>query len=70
MNDSKNDATAKSANLSDRVRSLRLSDSGAPISVSRGRWWWIPWALCGVLFLASEFAGWITGQVLAIDGGK
>ena len=24
----------------------------------------------GVLFLASEFAGWITGQVLAIDGGK
>ena len=24
----------------------------------------------GVLFFASEFAGWITGQVLAIDGGK
>lgn len=24
----------------------------------------------GVLFLASEFAGWITGQVLSIDGGK
>jgi len=24
----------------------------------------------GVLFFASEFAGWVTGQVLAIDGGK
>ena len=24
----------------------------------------------GVLFLASEYANWITGQVLAIDGGK
>jgi 3-oxoacyl-[acyl-carrier protein] reductase len=24
----------------------------------------------GVLFLASEYAGWITGQVLSIDGGK
>jgi len=24
----------------------------------------------GVLFFASDFAGWITGQVLAIDGGK
>jgi 3-oxoacyl-[acyl-carrier protein] reductase len=24
----------------------------------------------GVLFFASEYASWITGQVLAIDGGK
>jgi 3-oxoacyl-[acyl-carrier protein] reductase len=24
----------------------------------------------GVLFFASDFAGWITGQVLSIDGGK
>jgi 3-oxoacyl-[acyl-carrier protein] reductase len=24
----------------------------------------------GVLFFASEYAGWITGQVLSIDGGK
>ena len=24
----------------------------------------------GVLFFASDYAGWITGQVLSIDGGK
>ncbi len=24
----------------------------------------------GVLFFASEYAGWITGQVISIDGGK
>ena len=24
----------------------------------------------GVLFFASEYAGWITGQVMSIDGGK
>jgi 3-oxoacyl-[acyl-carrier protein] reductase len=24
----------------------------------------------GVLFFASDYAAWITGQVLAIDGGK
>ena len=24
----------------------------------------------GVFFFASDYAGWITGQVLAIDGGK
>jgi len=24
----------------------------------------------GVLFFASEYAGWISGQVIAIDGGK
>ena len=24
----------------------------------------------GALFLASNYAGWITGQVLSIDGGK
>jgi 3-oxoacyl-[acyl-carrier protein] reductase len=25
---------------------------------------------CGVLFFASDFASWITGQVISIDGGK
>jgi 3-oxoacyl-[acyl-carrier protein] reductase len=25
---------------------------------------------CGVLFFASEYAGWISGQTLSIDGGK
>ena len=24
----------------------------------------------GVLFFASDYAGWISGQVLAVDGGK
>jgi 3-oxoacyl-[acyl-carrier protein] reductase len=24
----------------------------------------------GVLFFASDYAGWVTGQVLSIDGGK
>ena len=24
----------------------------------------------GVLFFASDYAGWITGQVLSIDGGR
>jgi 3-oxoacyl-[acyl-carrier protein] reductase len=25
---------------------------------------------CGVLFFASDQAGWISGQTIAIDGGK
>ena len=24
----------------------------------------------GVLFFASDFAGWVTGQVISVDGGK
>src|SRR4029077_13263547 len=42
--------------LVDRIALKRL---GAPDDIA--------W---GVLFFASEYAGWITGQVLSIDGGK
>jgi len=42
--------------LVDRIALKRL---GAPEDIAYG-----------VLFFASEYAGWITGQVLSIDGGK
>jgi 3-oxoacyl-[acyl-carrier protein] reductase len=42
--------------LVDRIALKRL---GSPDDIAHG-----------VLFFASEFAGWITGQVLSIDGGK
>ena len=41
------------------VESIALKRLGTPEDIA--------W---GVLFFASEYAGWITGQVLAIDGGK
>jgi 3-oxoacyl-[acyl-carrier protein] reductase len=41
------------------VESIALKRLGTPEDIA--------W---GVLFFASEHAGWITGQVLAIDGGK
>jgi 3-oxoacyl-[acyl-carrier protein] reductase len=41
------------------VERIALKRLGAPADIAHG-----------VLFFASEFAGWITGQVLAIDGGK
>src|SRR5690348_11210631 len=41
------------------VESIALKRLGAPEDIAYG-----------VLFFASEFSGWITGQVLAIDGGK
>jgi len=44
------------AALVDRVALKRL---GTPDDIAHG-----------VLFFASEYAGWITGQVLSIDGGK
>jgi 3-oxoacyl-[acyl-carrier protein] reductase len=42
--------------LVDRIALKRL---GTPSDIANG-----------VLFFASEFAGWITGQVISIDGGK
>ncbi len=42
--------------LVDRIALKRL---GAPEDIAHG-----------VLFFASEYAGWITGQVISIDGGK
>jgi 3-oxoacyl-[acyl-carrier protein] reductase len=41
------------------VESIALKRLGTPEDIA--------W---GVLFFASEYAGWITGQVLSIDGGK
>ena len=41
------------------VENIALKRLGAPTDIAHG-----------VLFFASDYAGWITGQVLAIDGGK
>lgn len=41
------------------VESLALKRLGAPEDIANG-----------VLFFASDYAGWCTGQVLSIDGGK
>ncbi len=41
------------------VERIALKRLGAPEDIASG-----------VLFFASDFAGWITGQVLSIDGGK
>ena len=41
------------------VESIALKRLGSPDDIAYG-----------VLFFASDFAGWITGQVLSIDGGK
>ena len=43
----------------DLVERIALRRLGAPNDIAYG-----------VLFFASEYAGWITGQVLSIDGGK
>ena len=42
-----------------RVKGVRVKRLGTPDDIAHG-----------VLFFASEYAGWITGQVLAIDGGR
>jgi 3-oxoacyl-[acyl-carrier protein] reductase len=41
------------------VQSIALQRLGSPEDIA-----------AGVLFFASQYAGWITGQVLSIDGGK
>lgn len=41
------------------VESIALKRLGSPDDIANG-----------VLFLASEYAGWITGQTLSIDGGR
>lgn len=41
------------------VESIALKRLGSPDDIAHG-----------VLFLASEYAGWITGQTLSIDGGR
>ena len=41
------------------VESIALKRLGAPEDIAHG-----------VLFFASDFAGWISGQVISIDGGK
>jgi multidrug resistance efflux pump len=54
MNETANNGPVKAGTLSERVRSLRLSDSYDAAPSGGGRWWWIPWALCGVLFCATS----------------
>ena len=43
----------------DLIERIALKRLGTPNDIAHG-----------VLFFASEYAGWITGQVLSIDGGK
>ena len=41
------------------VESIALKRLGAPEDIAHA-----------VLFFASDYAGWVTGQVLSVDGGK
>ena len=41
------------------LQSIALQRLGAPDDIAHA-----------VLFLASDYAGWITGQVISVDGGK
>jgi 3-oxoacyl-[acyl-carrier protein] reductase len=41
------------------LNSIALKRLGSPADIA-----------AGVLFFASDHAGWITGQVISIDGGK
>lgn len=50
MSEMANNGPVKGATLSERVRSLSLSNANEPEPASTSRWWWVSWALCGVLF--------------------
>src|SRR6266542_1315662 len=56
MNETGNNTPVKAmpSTLSDRVRSLRLAESNETPSSSGGKWWWIPWTLCALLFCATS----------------
>ncbi|MET1027830.1 MAG: SDR family oxidoreductase, partial [Dongiaceae bacterium] len=41
------------------VESIALKRLGAPEDIAHA-----------VMFFASDYAGWITGQILSVDGGK
>jgi multidrug efflux pump subunit AcrA (membrane-fusion protein) len=57
MSETANNGPAKSASLSERVRSLSLSSATEPEPSGGSRWWWVSWGLCGVLFcVAGLFA--------------
>jgi len=43
--------TKSQGSLSDRVRSLRLSDTVEPAN-NGSSWWWLPWVICFVLLCA------------------
>ena len=47
------------AGQKDLIESMALKRLGSPDDIANG-----------VLFFASDYASWITGQVLSIDGGK
>ena len=54
MNETANNSAPKTSSLSDRVRSLRLSETTESPSGGGGIWRWVPWVLCGVLLCATS----------------
>ncbi len=53
MSETGNNSPTKAGTLSDRVRSLRLTESNET-PPEGGRWWWLPWTLCGLLFFTTS----------------
>jgi len=54
MKDAGNNNPTSGGTLSERVRSLRLTESSEITSSAGSRWWWMPWVLCVVLFCATS----------------